>query len=314
MSSLILLTGASSFTGLWIAKALADRGFEVIAPLKRPTEDYGEVRAERVQRLARHAQVVANCPFGSPRFHDLIASRRDWGLLAHHAADVTDYRAASYDPMRAVFRNTDGAREVFEALAARGAQAVIATASVFETGEGASTPSDLAVTPYGLAKSLSSEAFRHFAGWSGLRFGKFVVPSPYGAFEERRFGWYLFESWFSGRTPQVKTPLYVRDHIPATLLAKAYADFAEAMLQSTQATRITRPSGWIASQGEFALKVAEQASIRLGDRVCPISLAEQVDFDEPYVRVNTERVARDGWSETAFWDDYIEFYQARFGG
>ena len=37
----ILFTGASSFTGYWFVKELAERGHEVTALLRRPAENRG---------------------------------------------------------------------------------------------------------------------------------------------------------------------------------------------------------------------------------------------------------------------------------
>src|SRR6478735_11395607 len=92
----ILLTGASSFTGLWIAEALAAEGHQVTAPLRRAMADYSGIRAARVQRLQAVCIVRFEHPFGSPAFFDLIRGGR-WDLLAHHAADIDNYRDPQFD-------------------------------------------------------------------------------------------------------------------------------------------------------------------------------------------------------------------------
>ena len=79
------------------------------------------------------------------------------------------------------------------AFVSAGGKAVIATGTAFEAGEGQAEPGDLAVSPYGLSKSLTNEALRHFARWRDLKFGKFVIAGPFGPLEEGRFGWSLFE-------------------------------------------------------------------------------------------------------------------------
>jgi len=309
MSGLVLLTGASSFTGMWIAEALAAAGFEVLAPLLRERGDYDPERAARIARVERVADVAFAHPFGSAAFLDLVRSRPDIAALAHHAADVTGYRDPNFDSTAAFGRNLQGAPDALRLLAAQGCRVLLATGTVFEAGEGGDPAEPLAVTPYGLAKTLTNLALQHHAAWAGLRFGRFVIPSPYGAFEQQRsFPAYLFRSWQAGETPKVRTPLYLRDHLPAPRLAAAYAAHLSTLLRDPAAPAAARPSGWIATQGDFAAKVAAEAGRRLG-RDCPLGLAAQVEFPEPLRRVNCDPTPDQ--DETAFWDGYVGWYAAR---
>jgi nucleoside-diphosphate-sugar epimerase len=350
MGGLVLLTGASSFTGMWIAEALAAAGFEVLAPLLRARGDYDPERAARIARVEQVADVAYAHPFGSPAFLDLVRSRRDIAALAHHAADVTGYRDPGFDATAAFARNLQGAPEVLRLLAGQSCLVALVTGTVFEAGEGGggtppqslrdSSPASggastarilhrnagevsakptegafgaadatLAVTPYGLSKTLTNIALQHEAAWAGLKFGRVVIPSPYGAFEQQRsFPAYLFRSWFAGETPVVRTPLYLRDHLPAPRLAQAYAEHLTALLADRAAPAVSRPSGWIATQGAFAEKVAAEAGGRLG-RNCPLAFADQAEFAEPLRRVNCDPApAQD---EAAFWDEYVDWYARR---
>jgi nucleoside-diphosphate-sugar epimerase len=308
MAERVLLTGASSFTGMWIAEALAQAGFEVLAPLQRPRADYDPERLARIARLEAVAEVAYACPFGSAAFLDLVRAQPAIAALAHHAADVTGYRDPGFDAVAAFDRNLDGAAPTLEALAAAGARLAVVTGTVFEAGEGDSRDAPLAVTPYGLSKTLTNVAFQHYAAWAGLRFGRFVIPSPYGACEQQRsFPAYLFRTWSEGGTPVVRTPLYLRDHLPAPLLGRAYAAHLSARLAGAASPEVARPSGWIATQGDFARKVATEAAARLGHD-CPTAFADQTEFPEPLRRVNRDPARRDGWDEAAFWDDYVGWY------
>lgn len=306
MGERVLLTGASSFTGMWIAEALAAAGFDVIAPLLRPKADYDPERLARIVRVEQVAEVVYDRPFGSPAFLDLVAAYPDIAALAHHAADVTGYRDPGFDAEAAFDRNLAGAPEVLRRLAGQGARVAVVTGTVFEAGEGECPEEPLAVTPYGLSKTLTNIALQHHVAWAGLTFGRFVIPSPYGAFEQQRsFPAYLFRTWAAGETPVVRTPLYLRDHLPAPRLARAYAQHLAALLRDANAPRVARPSGWIATQGDFAKKVAAEAARRLG-RDCSVAFADQTEFPEPLRRVNRDPApAQD---EAAFWDAYVGWY------
>lgn len=306
MAKRVLLTGGSSFTGIWIAEALAAAGFEVIAPLLRERPAYEDVRLARVERLERCAQVTFGRAFGSQALLGDIRSSGGIDVLAHHAAHITGYRAPDFDPIDALARNTAGATTTLDAVRAAGAELVILTGSVFEAGEGSGEEPG-AVTPYGLSKTLTSAAFDYWTRASGLRFGRFVIPSPYGALEERRFGWYLFRTWFAGATAAVQTPRYVRDHLAAPRLARAYAEYVVHALASDAQTTVARPSGWIAPQGEFAQRVGAEASRRLG-LACAVELAPQPVLAEPLVRVNDQPAGAADWDEEGFWDDYVGWY------
>lgn len=306
MGAVVLLTGASSFTGMWIAEALAEAGFEVVAPVQRAPGDYEPEKLARLRRLSAVAEVVYGRPFGSDAFLDLVRGRGDIAALAHHAADVTGYRDPGFDAVAAFDRNLAGAPAALKALADHGARVALVTGTVFEAGEGGDPAQPLAVTPYGLSKTLTNVALQHHAAWAGLTFGRFVIPSPYGAFEQQRaFPAYLFRSWFAGETPVVRTPLYLRDHLPAPRLGRAYAGQLAALLADPAAPVVSRPSGWIATQGAFAEKVAAEAAQRLG-RECLVTFAEQKEFPEPLTRVNRDPAP--AFDEAAFWDAYVGWY------
>ncbi|MDP1600739.1 NAD(P)-dependent oxidoreductase [Phenylobacterium sp.] len=303
----ILLTGASSFSGLWIAEALAAAGYQVTAPVRRPWAYYSGLRAERIERLATSVEVVFEAPFASSVFSELAGDGFD--LLAHHAADIPNYRSADYDVMDGVSRNLLGAEVVFSAFAKAGGKAVIATGTAFEAGEGQAEPGDLAVSPYGLSKTLTNEAIRHFARWRGLKFGKFVIAGPFGPLEEGRFGWSLFQRWFADEAGLVRTPRYIRDNIPVPLLGKAYVLLAGDLLNAAGPDqKIARPSGFVGTQEAFAHLLAREMSPRLG-LACRIEAAPQPELIEPLVRVNSDPWITTDWPAVRFWDDYAAYYQ-----
>lgn len=136
-----------------------------------------------------------------------------------------------------------------------------------------------------------------------MSLGKFVIPNPFGPYEEMRYTSYLTQEWLKGHTPQVKTPDYVRDNIPISLLAKAYSAFAENLQAKF------KPSFYTESQGAFTARFAKEMRSRLS-LPCAFELQTQVDFPEPKVRVNTEKLdpLQFGWNESAAWDELAEYY------
>lgn len=306
----VALTGASSFTGLWIAEALAGAGFQVVAPLRRGRGDYTGVRAWRVERLAAVAEVVFETPVDSPAFRRLMAGA-GLDLLAHHAADIPGYRSPDYDAQAGVARNLAGVAAGIAAFAKGGGRGLLATGTYFESGEGGS---EAAASPYGLSKALTNAAQARLAREAGLGFGKFVIPAPFGPWEEGRIVWSLFQAWTQGRPGEVRTPAYVRDHLPAPLLARAYVQAALAMLDAGADEVRFRPSGMVTRVGDFARRTAEEVRARTG-MACEVLEHPQAAFPEPEVRANDQPQRFAEGEEAAFWDAYVAFYdQVRSAG
>lgn len=302
----VLLTGGSSFTGLWFARSLSAKGHTVVAPLKG--SDYSGLRGRRVAELRQVAEVIEQCPFGSPRFLDLAVAN-SWDLLCQHAALTGDYRNPEFDVAAAVAENTHNLPAVLKAMLDRGLAGVLLTGSIFEPDEGAGSAPLRAFSPYGLSKGLTWHYHRFLSETMGFSLGKFVIPNPFGPFEEPRFCNYLIQSWFKGEVPTVRTPLYVRDNIHVNLMAAAYAAFAEQLPSRRGVTRLN-PSFYVESQGAFANRFAMEMAPRLGVP-CPVVLLDQKEFGEPMVRVNMDRIdgAAFAWSESSAWDAEAEFYR-----
>ncbi len=302
----ILLTGASSFTGLWFARALAEAGHELVLPLPRAPVDYREEpRAGRVRQLARIAAPIWNTRFGDDRFLALVRDQ-PFDILAHHAAQVGDHRAADFDVPGAVAANTHRIDAVLEAMRARGLRGMIATASVFEPDTGAGETPLRAVSAYGLSKGLSGQIIRHHCRTLGIALARFVLPNPFGAFEEPRFCTYLVRSWQRGLTAEIRTPLYVRDNLPVRLAAARYAAAVDALAGGDAPAEIA-PSGFVESQGCFAERLARELGPRLGVPT-PLHLCAQTDFSEPMTRVNTEPLTADPATLAQCWDEHAAFY------
>jgi len=252
--------------------------------------------------------VIEDCPFGSPRFLEIIATG-SWDLLCQHAARTGDYQNANFDVVGAVADNTNNLPAVLKTMMPRGLTGVVLTGSAFEQDEGAGDAPLRAFSPYGLSKGLTWQYYRFLSETMNFNLGKFVIATPFGPFEEPRFCNYLIGSWLKGEVPTIRTPLYVRDNVHVDLLAAAYASFAEKVPSERGVTKLN-PSFYVESQGAFAHRFAREMSSRL-EVACPIALLQQQDFSEPMVRINTDRIDGDalGWSEASAWDAEAEFYK-----
>lgn len=303
----IALTGATSFTGMWFCKMLAQENHELFSFILKDKISYEGTRGARLSEVEKYSTPLYAAPFGSDAFLRHLDSLTSLDIFCHHAADVADYKSPDFNPIQALEKNTHRLVEVLRLLKKKGCHTLVLTGSVFEPNEGAGSDNLRAVSPYGLSKGLTSEAFRYYCEREGLRLKKFVIPNPFGPFEEVRFTTFLAKTWLEGKTAPVTMPDYVRDNIPVTLLAKAYADFVTNDLDQLN------PSGFVESQGKFTERFHKAMKTRLNVS-CAFEIKTQVDFAEPLVRYNTDKLdaAKLKWDEEAFWDDLAAYYRDNY--
>jgi nucleoside-diphosphate-sugar epimerase len=313
----ILFTGGSSFTGYWFLRELHAAGHSVTATFRKKPAEYDDPARQRRAALAADlCQPIYGPSFGDDAFLALIRAGR-FDLLAHHAADVTNYRSPDFDTAAALAANIRNLPAVLDALKAgesANGPRVLLTGSVFEGGEGCGSDGLPHFSPYGLSKALTAESFQFYCRRAGVPLGKFVIPNPFGPFEEPRYTAYLMKNWLTGGSPSCSSPSYVRDNIHVSLLAKSYARFATDLASSSIPFTRLNPSGYAESQGAFTLRLAAEMRPRLG-LPCLVELKTQTDFPEPRVRLNTDFAdpALLGWDESAAWDDMARYYQELHG-
>ncbi|ATP57973.1 epimerase [Pedobacter ginsengisoli] len=308
----ILLTGASSFTGYWFATKLISEGHDVTAIFTRENAGaYPPERLKRIGLLGKDVHAVYGCKFGDNTFIKLLKEEK-FDVLCHHAAEVTNYKQADFDIVKAVAANTLNIHTVFVALKDTGCKLVI-TGSVFEDINKVddSNQSQKHFSGYGLSKSISSDLFHYYARQFDVNIGKFIISNPFGAFEEKRFLNYLITGWLNNESRSVNTPDYVRDNIHVELLASYYAYFIEQVAVSKDPVMSLAPSGYIETQGDFAARVAYEMSTRL-NKDCIVLNNEQKDFSEPLTLFNSDKIVEieSRFDAQKAWDELAAFYMA----
>jgi UDP-glucose 4-epimerase len=313
----VLLTGASSFTGFWFAQMLVASGANLLATLSGPDqiESYRDTRGNRVSRLKELCRTEFGAPFGSEEFLNCIRRERHIDVVCHHWSDVRNYKSADFDALAAAAANTCRFTDFLHILKDKGCRRIVMTGSVGEPDEGAGSTPRRAFNAYTLSKRISYELAQFYCDREGIVLDKFIIPNPFGPFEEPRFTHYLMTTWFAGETPAVMTPSYVRDNIHVDLLAEIYASFVlrngDAGEVSLRRVRLA-PSGYVETQGVFASRMSREVSCRLKIS-CPIECRLQQQFPEPPVRINTDvpNFAALAWNEEYAWDRYVEYYLSK---
>ena len=297
----ILITGLSSFTGAWFARQLAEEGLDVVGTLRRSEASYDPLSQMRIG-MGRMAgvEVVEGVSYGSSALLSLVD--RGFDIIGWHGADVGDYKNPNYDAIKAAHASTLGMSDICARAKAAGTRAILFTGTVAEPFGGLGDEVGRAASPYGLSKMISWSVVRHHAEQADLAVAKFIIPNPFGRYEQERFCTYLVRQWAAGLTPEVRTPAYVRDNIPIDKCARAYAAFVTSELRDG----ICRPSGYVGTQGDFTSRFAREVGTRL-NLPTPFVLTPQTEFQEPFMRVNSQPGVAE-WNETAFWDDLADYY------
>lgn len=310
----ILFTGGSSFTGCWFMRELVRKGHNVIATFtKEDINQYSGIRAKRIAAVIDHVTPVWACRFGDERFIKTMDELDHIDVLCHHAADATNYKSDTFDIGAAINSNTNNIIQVIQKIKEKACENIICTGSVFEANEGEGDDTSNAFSPYGLSKQFSFEIIRHFSGKAGIKLGKFVIPNPFGPYEEERFTNYLVRSWVKNEKAVVRTPDYIRDNIHIDLLAKVYAGYVENFIASKGVKTKCSPSGYAGTQKEFTEHFAKEISDRLKIK-CQCDFLRQTEFAEPLKRINNEDAIEmvPDWNEKNAWDGIADYYKVIF--
>ncbi len=305
----ILFTGGSSFTGFWFVKELIEAGHEIFVTFTNNSfENYSGLKRGRISQILNSCKPIWGCKFGDDQFLEIIKENK-FDIFCNHAAFTNDYKSESFNLIEALKLNTYNIKDVFLTLKNNDCNTIIFTGSIFELDEGVGEKPLKAFSLYGLSKSFTYQIFKYYSDYYNMKLGKFVIPNPFGPYEEQRFTTYLVKQWIEKKIPEVRTPKYIRDNIHVTLLAKVYCYFLDKVIRNDNRIFKINPSGYIESQGDFAKRFANEIGKRLNIDT-PLKFIDQREYIEPVMRVNYDKseILISNWSEEKAWDELAEYY------
>lgn len=294
----VLMTGPSSFTGMYVVEALVAAGHQVVVTSTQSLSSYTGVSRKRIERVAGLVERLhQGVCFGDDRFIDLIA-QESFDVYCHHGAWTENYRSMDYDIQRAFANNTRSVKRVCDLLAKNGCGKLLVSGSIFAE---VAHP----FSPYGLAKKMTQQTLDFYGVASGLQVSNVVIPNPFGALDNLKLPRYLLTEWAKAGVPTIQTPDYIRDNIPVDLLALGIADWVKRC-PSTVGRSVYRPSGYVSTMAEFVRRLQRECRERTG-WACDVSFSKQTDFAQPMRLVNDVPLMPlfPSWDEQAFWDRLV---------
>ncbi|PWU14007.1 MAG: hypothetical protein C5B49_13885 [Bdellovibrio sp.] len=255
----VAISGASSFTGLWIANRLAQAGYQVDALLARDSASYSGLPQVRVRRLSSQVEKHFAIDAEGGAMKDWIQKNRP-RVWIHHHHFMTHFRSPEYNLTRAHAVGLAPLPEIIQALGENQCGAVIFSGSYFEAGEGGQA-ADAPVSPYARSKTQVWHLLQELCARARMPLLKVVIPNPIGPFEnDDRLIPSLIRSARSGTEFHLQTPLDQADNLPVTAVAETYADAVARGLRGESA--ILRPSAGAESNESLGQRVNDELIVK----------------------------------------------------
>lgn len=166
VSDNVIVTGASSFVGMHLARHFAKRGKGVFAVTSKTPENYDGVRAARIQTLQAESIRIFQADLTDTASCERLLNEAKPSLWIHHAGFATNYASFDYDLETATRINLLPLYRLYPLFAQKNVR-VILTGSVSEYADGpdAHDESDACypATPYGLSKLSQTLAVNQLA-------------------------------------------------------------------------------------------------------------------------------------------------------
>jgi UDP-glucose 4-epimerase len=238
MNSLrVAISGASSFSAVWIAEALKVNGFTVAGLCSSSMSVYAGIQKKRLDRFRDFGSLHYGLSTGSPELMEWIREYRP-NIWFHHFHFMENFRSENYDYERAVRDCVLPVGQLLEVLQEIGCRAVVYSGTSVEPKESGVAFHD--ATPYARSKErVWEELEKHCAG-SSVVLSKVVVPNPIGPLENRdRLIPQMISNALNGKILSV-IPDNRMKNVSVFELAEKYQEAARLAAEGT--ARVFRPT------------------------------------------------------------------------
>ena len=287
----VIVTGATSFVGMHLARRFAADGFSVTATISRPRDKYRGIQAQRLQLLGEKV-AITQLDLRDPQAVSAVVDRICPSLWLHHAGYATNYASLHYDLAMGLSINVIPLSSLYSALAGgdcgvivTGSSAEYSSSSIANREEDPCVPE----TPYGLSKYsetlyAAQLAHRHVVF---TRVARLYIP--FGPFDHPdKLLAQTMACLRVGKSVSLSPCNQMRDFLSVGDLCNAYAALADD-LPRKRFDIFNICSGEAIRLREFLLKIAE----RMG--VAPSNLkfgARPMREGEPQISYGSNEKAR----------------------
>lgn len=164
-SNTVVVTGATSFVGMHLARRLAADGFRVVATISGPLETYTGIRARRLQALGPSIS-LAQLDLRDAHAITSLVDRLCPDLWLQHAGYATNYASADYDLASGFSTNVLPLKSLYAALSGSRCGVIITGSSTeYAPSHTANREEDACwpASPYGLSKLAETIMACHLA-------------------------------------------------------------------------------------------------------------------------------------------------------
>ncbi len=217
----IIITGISSFTGMWFANALIKKNFKVYGTLTKRKHQYKNIVLKRIVNLNKKIKIFDKLDYNSTNLTKIIIKYK-FEYFHYHGFYTKDYNNSNFKFYKANFINNYNIERIIKLLKENNCKRFIYTGSIFEKKEGIYNESNDAISYYGLSKSVTFSLIKLYCKKYKLPLMKIVIPNPFGEFENKKFNFYIVNKWKNNEIPKISFPNYIRDNIYIKDLIKYY--------------------------------------------------------------------------------------------
>ncbi|MDX1919127.1 MAG: NAD-dependent epimerase/dehydratase family protein [Candidatus Caenarcaniphilales bacterium] len=266
-SQSVLLTGLTSFTGAYIARALLDGGYKVVCPLRAKKESYDGIKKHRLE-LALKAKIIDSVDISSSQIVDLCVEIKPQ-VFINHGGYIENYRSDDFNVLKHLETNLQQVQPLIKTLKENGCKLFIHSGSAFEPGE---EYSKYGLVPYGVAKKMVWDLTLFWCHKYSLPAIKVVIPNPYGELEnEDRLLPVFSKKIKKGEEVQLREAEVVRNNIKAKDLAQYYLDAVQTPISSNDASGgffslEMKPLGFRETQKQFVFRALAEEPYSLDIR------------------------------------------------